>query len=85
MFYVLFNQMPVCKNLNCISQENLYIKSLFTEMGMDIRLAANHSLNQVNNYLIYWLSLRNTVFIVMYCYMIRGNMFWIEQSEKLLP
>ena len=42
---VFLNHMIVYKNLNCISQRNLYISSLFTEMeewGGDLRVDIKH-------------------------------------------
>ena len=40
-------------NLNCISKENLYIKSLFTDIGVHLWLAVKHPLTSVNSDLIY--------------------------------
>lgn len=45
--------MTIYKHLNYISQENLYIKSLFTKIGVYVRLAVKHPLASVNSGLIY--------------------------------
>ena len=63
-------------NLNRISQGSLYIKSLFTKIGVKLPLTS------VNIDLL--TSLKNTVYNVIYCLMIRENMIGIEKSEKYL-
>ena len=52
---IFFNHMAIYKNLNCIFQQNVYVSSLFTEIGVYLRLAVKPSLalTSVNNDLIY--------------------------------
>ena len=45
--------MTIYKHLNYISQEKLNIKSLFTKIGVYVRLAVKHPLTSVNSGLIY--------------------------------
>ena len=62
--------MRIFKNLNYMSQENLYIKSLFTGIGVYLSLPIGSPLVSVNNDPIYSFSWE-TVFSTVYGYMMK--------------